>query len=137
MKKVVAVIEKGKDGLFSVYVAEGLEEIALNGQGDSVQEAIDDMMVALDECKQAYIEDGDPVPEEIAGDIDFTYKYDVASLFDRFDEINLSSFSKKVGINASLLRQYKNGLAFASRKQVDKIKNGLHELGRQLSAAQL
>jgi predicted RNase H-like HicB family nuclease len=137
MKKVTAIIEKGNDGLFSVYVAEGLESIALNGQGKTAQEAIEDMIEALDECRQVYIEDGEPVPDDIAGDIKFEYKYDVPSLFIFFDEINMTTFSRKIGINASLLRRYKNGFAFASEKQVLKIKNGLHELGRQLSSAQL
>ena len=137
MKKVTAIIEKGTDGLYSVYVAEGLENLALNGQGKTAQEAIDDMMEALGECKQVYIEDGEPVPNNIAGDIEFEYKYDMPSLFDFFDEINMTTFSRKIGINASLLRRYKNGFAFASEKQVMKIKNGLHELGKQLSSAQL
>lgn len=137
MKKATAIIEKGNDGLYSVYVAEGLESIALNGQGKTVQEAIDDMMEALDECRQSYIEDGEPVPDDIAGNIEFEYKYDVPSLFNFFDEINMTTFSRKIGINASLLRRYKNGFAFASEKQVMKIKNGLHELGRQISSAQL
>lgn len=48
MKKGTAIIEKGNDDLFSVYIAEGLENIALNGQGKTAQEAIDDMMEALE-----------------------------------------------------------------------------------------
>ncbi|MDP3432831.1 MAG: pilus assembly protein HicB, partial [Bacteroidota bacterium] len=77
------------------------------------------------------------VPLELQGNIEFEYKYDVPSLFNFFDEINMTTFSRKIGINASLLRRYKNGFAFASEKQVMKIKNGLHELGRQFSSAQL
>jgi predicted RNase H-like HicB family nuclease len=39
MKKVTAVIEKSSEGLYSVYDS-GLKQVALNGQGDSVEEAI-------------------------------------------------------------------------------------------------
>ena len=136
MKKILAIIEKGTDGLYSVYTPDTTSTV-LNGQGDTVEEAIEDMKVAAQEVIEAYQEIDGKVPEELQGPLEFEYRYDVPSLFNYFDVINMTTFSKKVGINASLLRQYKNGLAFASRKQVDKIKNGLHELGRQLSAVQL
>lgn len=136
MKKILAIIEKGTDGMFSVYTPE-TESTVLNGQGETAQEAIDDMKVAMEEVIESYQETEGQVPEELQGDIEFEYRYDVPSLFNFFNEINMTTFSKKIGINASLLRRYKNGFAFASEKQIMKIKNGLHELGKQLSSAQL
>lgn len=136
MKKVTVIIEKG-DELYSAYVNEGIESVFLNGQGNSVDEAVKDMHFALEECKQSYIENGEPVPEDIAGEITFEYKYDVASLFNFFDEINLSSFARKNNMNESLLRKYKRGLAFASEKQCKRIEKGLHELGQKLCATHL
>ena len=136
MKKILAIIEKGTDGMYSVYTPSTTSTV-LNGQGNTVEEAIEDMKEAMREVIEAYQEADGKVPDELQGPLEFEYKYDVPSLFNHFDVLNLSAFSKKIGINASLLRQYKNGLAFASGKQVEKIKNGLHELGRQLSAAQL
>jgi predicted RNase H-like HicB family nuclease len=137
MKKATAVIEKGKDGLFSVYVSEGLSEVALNGQGESVQEAINDMYLALEEVRQFFKESGEPLPAEIANVLEFEFKYDVASLFDYFNQINVSSFARKIGMNEALLRKYKNGLAFASEKQVKKIKEGMNTLANELLNAQL
>ena len=136
MKKILAIIEKGTDGLYSVYTPNTTSTV-LNGQGDTVEEAIEDMKIATQEVIEAYQEIDGKVPDELQGPLEFEYRYDVPSLFNYFDVLNMTIFSKKVGINASLLRQYKNGLAFASRKQVEKIKNGLHELGRQLSTVQL
>lgn len=131
--KYTAVVEKGKDGRFSIYV-DGIKGHGLYGSGQSVLEAKADMMLALNEMIEMYNEDGDTVPKEIVNPI-FVYKYDVASIFDYFDWINVSSIARKAGINESLMRQYKSGLAFASEKQCEKIQRTLNELARELSVA--
>lgn len=136
MKKILVIIEKGRDGLFSVYTPE-TKSTVLNGQGINVEIAINDMKEAMQEVIKLYKETDENVPKELQEPFEFEYKYDVPSVFNYFDEINLTTFSRKIGINSSLLRQYKNGLAFASKKQAEKIKNGLHELGKHLSSAQL
>ena len=136
MKKILVIIEKGSDGLFSAYTPE-TKSTVLNGQGSTVEEAINDMKEALQEVIELYQETEEKVPNELHGPVEFEYKYDIPSVFNHFDEINLTTFSRKIGVNPSLLRQYKNRLAFASKKQAEKIKKGLHELGRQLSSAQL
>ncbi|MDO8930427.1 MAG: type II toxin-antitoxin system HicB family antitoxin [Bacteroidota bacterium] len=136
MKKILVIIEKGTDGIYSAYTPETVSTV-LNGQGNTVADAIDDLKVSMEEVIESYQETDGQVPLELQGNIGFEYKYDVPSLFNFFDEINMTTFSRKIGINASLLRRYKNGFAFASEKQVMKIKNGLHELGRQFSSAQL
>ena len=71
------------------------------------------------------------------GEDGIEYKYDVASLFDFFGEINISSFARKIDMNESLLRKYKKGLAMASEKQCKRIESGLHELGRSLMVVHL
>jgi predicted RNase H-like HicB family nuclease len=136
MKKILAIVEKGADGYYSIYTPE-TETTVLNGQGESVETAIADMKESLKELMDSYSERGDNLPEELEGEIDFVYKYDIASLFCNFDEINLSSFARKNGFNESLLRKYKNRLAFASEKQCKKIEERLHKLGKSLCAASL
>ncbi|MBP7509425.1 MAG: type II toxin-antitoxin system HicB family antitoxin [Prolixibacteraceae bacterium] len=131
MKKILVIIEKGLDGKYSAYTP-NLKTTVLNGQGNSVDEAVCDMKVSLKEVVETYQDSDDKVPDEISEPVEFIYKYDVQSLFNYFDEINITAFSQKVGINASLLRQYKNGLSFASDRQIEKIKRGLHELGSRL-----
>lgn len=136
MKKILVIIEKGTDGIFSAYTPE-TKSTVLNGQGSTVDEAIADLKESLQEVIESYQETEGKIPDELQGPVEFEYKYDVPSVFNHFDEINMTTFSRKIGVNPSLLRQYKNGLAFASKKQAEKIKNGLQELGRQLSSAQL
>ena len=132
--KVKAFIERGNDGSYGVYV--DLEDTTLNygiiGDGKTVTEAIDDFHNSYKEMKDSYASENKYFEEA-----EFEFKYDVPSVFNYFNEINLTTFSRKIGVNSSLLRQYKNGLAFASKKQAEKIINGLHELGKQLSSAQL
>ena len=135
MKAVTVVIEKGPDH-YAAYVAKGLKNHALNGTGVSVKEAIDDMQEALQEMREMYTEDNEDIPKEL-NDISFEYKYDVGSLFDHFGEINITSFARKIEMNESLLRKYKNGLAVASEKQCKRIEAGLHELGRSLMVVHL
>ena len=136
MKKITVIIEKSTD-LYSAYVPDDIKSIFINGQGKSINEAIADLKEAVYEARESYIEDGKAVPDDLAGEIEFIYKYDIVSLFDFFDEINLSSFARKNGINESLLRKYRNRLAFASEKQCRKIEAGLHRLGAGLCAARL
>lgn len=136
MKKILVIIEKGKDGQFSAYTPD-TKSTVLNGQGSSVEEAISDLKEAMREIIELYQETEEKVPDELQMPVEFEYKYDVPSVFNHFDEINLTTFSRKIGVNPSLLRQYKNGLAFASKKQAEKIKKGLHELGKELSSVQI
>jgi predicted RNase H-like HicB family nuclease len=134
MKKILAIIEKGIDDQYSVYTPE-TESTVLNGQGPTVDAAITDMKESLREVIESYQESGEIIPDELSGEIEFVYKYDIASLFNYFEEINLSSFARKNNLNESLLRKYKNRLAFASERQCKKIEAGLHKLGRSLCAA--
>jgi predicted RNase H-like HicB family nuclease len=130
--KVTAIIEKSKDGFYSVYVDDELPGLGLNGQGLSVSEAKGEMLAALDEYKDMLKERGEELPECISN-LEFEYKYDMQSFFDYFDWINVTKLAEKAGVNDSLLRQYKNGLAFASEKQCAKIQDCLHLLGNELS----
>jgi predicted RNase H-like HicB family nuclease len=136
MRKITVIIEKGTD-LYSAYIPEDIKSVFVNGQGNSISAAIEDMKTALEEAKDNFLEGGKPLPEDLTGEMKFEFKYDIASLFDLFDEINISSFARKNGINESLLRKYRNRLAFASERQRKKIESGLHNLGRSLCEATL
>lgn len=131
--KFEAIIEKGKDGMFSIYV-NGMKEHGLYGSGKSVEEAKSDMFNALNEMIEVYKETGEKTPKELVNPT-FVYKYDIASIFDYFGILNVSMVAKRAGLNPSLLRQYKSGHAFASEKQCMKLQEALHKAGEELSAA--
>lgn len=72
MNKIIVTIEKGKD-MYSAYVSEGLENHAINGQGKTELDAINDFHLALVEVKEIYLEDNDRMPLELI-DLSFEYK---------------------------------------------------------------
>ncbi|MDR0824585.1 MAG: type II toxin-antitoxin system HicB family antitoxin [Prevotella sp.] len=133
--KHLAVIELWDEGTYSIYVPD-MDKHSLNAQGKSVEEAKQNLSRAILDYKNMYNEIGKPVPAEIDNPI-FEYKYDLASFFDYFDWINVSKLAVKAKINASLMRQYKNRITFASEKQTVKIQETIHELGKELAAVRL
>jgi len=98
MGKILVIVEKAKDGWYSVYSPE-TKSTVLNGQGNTVQEAIASMKESLAEVLESYEAHREVIPEELTGEITFQYKYDIPSLFENFDEINLSGFARKYGFN--------------------------------------
>jgi len=131
--KTIALIEKGKDGMYTIFTPK-IKSFIL-GIGNTVQEAISDFENSVKEIKEAYSENNDKLPDELVN-ITFEYKYDMASFFNYFDWINVSKFSKRAKINGSLMHQYKAG-TYISQKQVAKIEHTLHELGREILGVKL
>ena len=132
--KTIALIEKGKDGSYGVYTPD--LESTIIGSGATVAEAIADFQNSMAEVRTAFKEAGELLPDELQ-DVEFEYRYDIASVFDYFDYINVSKFATRIGINPSLLRQYKSGGTYISQRQADKIEAALHRLGRELMAVSL
>lgn len=132
--KTTALIEKGKDGTFTIFTSE--LESTIIGEGNTVDEAKKSFLKSIDEIIDFYKEDGLELPEELKN-VSFVFKYDISSLFDYYSFINVSKFAKKTGINSSLMRQYKRGNTSISEKQVLKIQNQLREIGKELSSIDL
>ena len=129
-----ALIERGKDGTFGIYTPDINSTII--GTGNTVEEAKADFENSMQEIMQFYKEDGIELPDELK-DIQFVYKYDIASMFNYYDWINVSKFARKAGINPSLMRQYKMGKTYISDNQIDKIESALHTLGHELAGIKL
>ena len=60
------------------------------------------------------------------------YRYDLTAFFLAFPFINVSEFAKSIGINPSLMRKYKNGLAAAGEKQKNLIQSKLTEIVQKM-----
>ena len=129
-----ALIERGKDGTFGIFTPDINSTII--GEGNTVEEAKADFENSVKEIFQFYKEDGIALPDELK-DVEFVYKYDIASMFNYYDWINVSKFARKAGINPSLMRQYKMGKTYISENQINKIENSLHSLGNELTAIKL
>ncbi len=134
-KTVYAIIEASKTG-FGIYAEDNA--LPLTSYGDTIDEAKEDLKDVLEEMIEYYQEKGEPLPPAYNnGNIKFVFKYDIASIFEHFGVLDATQFAKKIGMNASLLRQYKSGHALASDKQKQKIEAGLHALGRELLSVKL
>jgi hypothetical protein len=70
-------------------------------------------------------------------DVKFEYRYDLTSLFEKFDYLKISNIAATAGINASLLRQYVTGNKQASASQAKKIESTLQKIGRELLSVQV
>ena len=127
--KIIALIEKGKDGTFGIYTPN--IKTTIIGEGNTVAEAKADFENSVKEMIDSY--EGEKLPTELSG-MTFEYKFDIASLFDYFDWINVSKVASKLGINASLLRQYRQGNTYISEKQAAKIEAGIHSLAKELAS---
>ena len=132
--KTIALIEKGKDGTYGIYTPDINSTII--GSGDTVAEAKADFENSVQEIFAAYRELGDELPKELK-DIKFEYKYDLSSIFDYYNWINVTQFAKIAGINAGLMRRYKAGDTYISEAQTKKIEIALRKLGEELTAIRL
>lgn len=132
--KTIALIEKGTDGTYGVFTP-NLQSTII-GEGASVAEAKADFLNAYEDIKIAFAKTGEDMPSELK-DLEFEFQYDVASIFNYFDFINVSKFAKRVGINASLMRQYKSCGTAISEAQAKRIQTALREVGNELLAVSL
>lgn len=128
--KVTVIMEKATDGFFSCYVDDELEGFGLMGHGSTAEEAKKDMLVAYDEMKELFAEEGKEIPE-----LEFVYKYDLQSFFSYFSFLNVTKVAELAGINPSLMRQYTSGSAVAGQKQYDKIRKAVDNISKEISVA--
>jgi hypothetical protein len=60
----------------------------------------------------------------------------IGDFFSKHPQINVSSFAKQIGINKSLMAKYIYGIKTPSGKRKKEIRDGLHELAKNLSRAE-
>lgn len=129
--KLNAVIERGQDGGFAICVR---EMPWLLGYGKTEEEAKNDFNEVFNEQIDYFYKKTGEYPEWQNADISFTY--DLAAFFSAFPFINASEFARFVGLNPSLMRKYKQGLASASEKQLSIIQQGLNKFVHHLESVQ-
>ena len=128
MGKIIAIIEKSEDGGYGIHTP---SVNGLFGYGLTEDEAKESLQEALDSQLEYFDETGKEIPEPLTGEITFEYKYDLSAFFKSFPFINVSAFAKEVGINPSLMRKYKERLAFAGD-----IQNRFNDIIKKLSTVQ-
>jgi hypothetical protein len=68
-------------------------------------------------------------------EVEIKKENEVAALFEKFPQLNVSEVARSLGIHKSLLSQYIYGVKTPSEKRIREIKMALHKLGAELMAA--
>jgi len=127
-KKVEAIIEKSTDGGYGIYIP-ALPGIGVIG--DTEEKAKENLLEVIsdivDQCKT------DGVKDHVnGGNLDILYRYDPSAFFKTFDIFNVSSLAKVIGIDSSLMRQYKTGKTYISEMRKKQIETGIHQIANEL-----
>ena len=131
--KIIAIIEKGSDGMYSIRSEQHFGNNYFGGFGESVAIAKEDFKESVQES----LADAKAEEFEVAEDYTICFHYDLPSFFNDFDFINASKFAQYAGINESKMRQYKSGAAYPGEKTVRKILATIHSIGSELSSVSL
>lgn len=123
-KKIDMIIEKTRTG-FSAY--------ANNYPIFTTGKTIADLINNAYEAVTLYFEE-----QKIKVTHDNIYfEVDFKQFFQYYKVLNAKFLAKKIGMNPTLLSQYVQGHKKPSDQQTDKILNGIHMIGRELSELNL
>jgi len=128
INKVEAVIEKASDGGYGIYLPTipGIGVV-----GDTEEEAKMNLWEVInnivDQCRKDGVEDC-----VNGGKLEITYRYDLSAFFKTYDIFNVSSLARTIGIDSSLMRQYKTGKTYISEARKQEMENGIHQLANEL-----
>ncbi len=130
--KVEVIIQKSEKRYEAVINPDrdyGLS-FSLFGEGATVEETIEDFLISETEMKEMYEEDGREFPD----DLEFVYKYDVASFLAAYSKVlSLAGLERLTGVAQGQLSHYLNGHRNPTRKTVEKIERNLHSFAKELS----
>lgn len=123
-KKVNAIVEKTETG-FSAFAI----DYPVFTTGNTISELLDNIVEALN----LYFEDDDIQVEAKNVNLEI----DLKQFFQYYRVINAKFLAERIGMNATLLSQYVQGRKKPSAAQTEKILNGIHQIGRELSELSL
>lgn len=124
MNQVSATILKEDTG-YSATLELGKDFIAT--EGESMTELKENLNEALELA----------LGQDSLNDIQINYHYDIASFFAFYRILNAKSLAERIGMHQSLLAQYISGTKIPSQKQIARIIEGVHQIGRELSESDI
>lgn len=128
--KAVAIIERGIDGTYGVYIDSKNVPFGAIGDGKTVAEAISDFKNSIAEMREHYEAEGKEFPE-----LEFEFKYDAASFLQQYAyAFTLAGLERITGVNQRQLSHYINGVRKPSKSTIEKIENSLHKFGNEISS---
>ena len=119
MKAIKFILEKTKTG-YSAYSED--KPIYTSGQ------TIHELQLNALEASNLYLEEFNKSIQIDKIELEIDFK----QFFEYYKVINSKHLARRIEMNESLLSQYVNGKKKPSKKQVDRIVEGLHEIGKEL-----
>ncbi len=119
-----ATVEKTDTG-YSAYV----EHYPVYTTGRTATELLEN----LTEAMNLYLEDQNQFVSQPNIKLNFDFKL----FFQYYRVLNAKYLARRIGMNPTLLSQYVQGKKRPSPNQADKILNGIHEIGKELSELNL
>lgn len=130
MKVEARVTREPGEKNFSCYMHVDSLKASVLGIGASAKAAMNDMLRGWkDECEELK-EQGKEIPT-----LNIEYKFDIGSLFNYFDFINMAAVSREIGISPSVIRQYVIGVRKPSLARKKEIISGLKSLACKMQSA--
>lgn len=127
LKKIKAVIECGSDGGFSAY-SEDVPGVYANGITED--EVRSEFLRMMQEQADYMTERTGEAPDFKDAEVEFTFN--LTALFAAYPFLNVSSLAQWMGINPSLMRKYKAGIAVPRGKNREIIQRGLSRMAERL-----
>lgn len=120
MKVLTFIIEKTKTG-YSAYT-DNEESVFTTGK------TISELQRNATEAVELLYEEGPNTKDKCH----ILFEIDFKQFFEYYKIINAKHLAERIGMNESLLSQYITGKKKPSQKQVQRLVDGLHEIGKEL-----
>lgn len=118
--KIIMTVEKTDTG-FSAYS----ENDSIYTTGKTIPELLNNAF----EAAELYFEDDNVTLTHS----DIQLEIDLQQFFKHYKVLNAKFLAEKIGMNPTLLSQYVQGHKKPSQKQTDRILEGIHKIGQELS----
>jgi len=132
MKIINAIIERAKDGTYSVYCKDEI----FSGAGDSIEDAIQDMKAQMKFYKDTAIKEGFKYPTFLNSEYEIEYSVDPLSLLKYYvgsGILSLAGMERISGINQKQLWAYMHGTK-PRKAQANRLNAGFKNLRDDLNS---
>ena len=132
MKIINAIIERAKDGTYSVYCKIEI----FSGAGDSIEDAIQDMKAQMNFYKETAIKEGFKYPAFLNSEYEIEYSVDPLSLLKYYvgsGILSLAGMERISGINQKQLWAYMHGTK-PRKAQANRLNAGFKNLRDDLNS---
>lgn len=111
---------------------------SVTADGSTLEELKENLKDAIELYVETAAGHDEEIYRKLAGGFDLEYEIELNKLFKVVQELNVTAFARRAGINPGLMRQYasKDNL-YVSEERAKKIERELHNLGEELLAIKL